>query len=62
MQNLELFDTICLACGTATTLAGIALSLHLKQKIIENNWLSYITSWRISSSRNRDFNYQLNHI
>ncbi|WP_413172729.1 1-aminocyclopropane-1-carboxylate deaminase/D-cysteine desulfhydrase [Anabaena azotica] len=34
MQNLELFDTICLACGTATTLAGIALSLHLKQKII----------------------------
>jgi 1-aminocyclopropane-1-carboxylate deaminase/D-cysteine desulfhydrase-like pyridoxal-dependent ACC family enzyme len=58
----ELFDTICLACGTATTLAGIALSLHLKQKITENNWFSCITRWRISSSINRDFNYQLNHI
>ncbi|MBK1989986.1 1-aminocyclopropane-1-carboxylate deaminase/D-cysteine desulfhydrase [Sphaerospermopsis aphanizomenoides BCCUSP55] len=34
MQISELFDTICLACGTATTLAGIALSLHSKQKII----------------------------
>jgi 1-aminocyclopropane-1-carboxylate deaminase len=34
MHNLELFDTICLACGTATTLAGIAISLPLKQKII----------------------------
>lgn len=34
MQNLQYFDTICLACGTATTLAGIALSLHSNQKII----------------------------
>lgn len=28
------FDYICLACGTATTLAGIALSLHKGQKAI----------------------------
>ncbi|MBD2680102.1 MULTISPECIES: 1-aminocyclopropane-1-carboxylate deaminase/D-cysteine desulfhydrase [Nostoc] len=28
------FDYICLACGTATTLAGIALSLHQGQKAI----------------------------
>ncbi|WP_017655517.1 1-aminocyclopropane-1-carboxylate deaminase/D-cysteine desulfhydrase [Fortiea contorta] len=28
------FDTICLACGTGTTLAGIALSLHPKQRVI----------------------------
>jgi 1-aminocyclopropane-1-carboxylate deaminase len=34
MQNLEYFDTICLACGTGTTLAGIALSLHSNQRII----------------------------
>ncbi|MBD2292940.1 1-aminocyclopropane-1-carboxylate deaminase/D-cysteine desulfhydrase [Anabaena sphaerica FACHB-251] len=34
MQNLDAFDTICLTCGTATTLAGIALSLHSKQRII----------------------------
>jgi 1-aminocyclopropane-1-carboxylate deaminase len=35
MDNSEsLFNTICLACGTATTLAGIALSLHSPQRII----------------------------
>jgi len=28
------FDHICVACGTATTLAGIALSLHQKQRAI----------------------------
>ncbi|MHC5857629.1 1-aminocyclopropane-1-carboxylate deaminase/D-cysteine desulfhydrase [Nostoc sp.] len=28
------FDYICVACGTATTLAGIALSLHQKQRAI----------------------------
>ncbi|MDZ8070779.1 MAG: pyridoxal-phosphate dependent enzyme [Nostoc sp. DedQUE08] len=28
------FDRICVACGTATTLAGIALSLHEKQRAI----------------------------
>ncbi|MBE9038560.1 1-aminocyclopropane-1-carboxylate deaminase/D-cysteine desulfhydrase [aff. Roholtiella sp. LEGE 12411] len=28
------FDTICVACGTATTLAGIALSLHKGQRAI----------------------------
>ncbi|WP_193196604.1 1-aminocyclopropane-1-carboxylate deaminase/D-cysteine desulfhydrase [Nostoc sp. MG11] len=28
------FDTICVACGTATTLAGIALSLHEGQQAI----------------------------
>lgn len=28
------FDTICLACGTGTTLAGIALSLNPKQRVI----------------------------
>ncbi|MGM3307378.1 1-aminocyclopropane-1-carboxylate deaminase/D-cysteine desulfhydrase [Anabaena sp. WFMT] len=28
------FDTICLACGTATTLAGIVLSLNLEQRVI----------------------------
>lgn len=28
------FDTICLACGTATTLTGIALSLNAKQRVI----------------------------
>ncbi|MEA5553379.1 pyridoxal-phosphate dependent enzyme [Anabaena cylindrica UHCC 0172] len=34
LQTTAAFDTICLACGTATTLAGIALSLHLGQRII----------------------------
>ncbi|MEA5576116.1 1-aminocyclopropane-1-carboxylate deaminase/D-cysteine desulfhydrase [Anabaena sp. UHCC 0451] len=34
MPNIEPFDHICLACGTATTLAGMALSLNSKQKII----------------------------
>lgn len=36
MQNLGCvdIDTICLACGTGTTLAGIALSLHSNQRII----------------------------
>lgn len=28
------FDIICLACGTGTTLAGIALSLNAKQRLI----------------------------
>ncbi|MEH2210762.1 1-aminocyclopropane-1-carboxylate deaminase/D-cysteine desulfhydrase [Nostoc sp.] len=28
------FDRICVACGTATTLAGIALSLHKEQRAI----------------------------
>ncbi|MDZ8095331.1 MAG: pyridoxal-phosphate dependent enzyme [Nostoc sp. DedQUE05] len=28
------FDRICVACGTATTLAGIALSLHERQRAI----------------------------
>ncbi|MDB9378766.1 1-aminocyclopropane-1-carboxylate deaminase/D-cysteine desulfhydrase, partial [Nodularia sphaerocarpa] len=28
------FDTICLACGTGTTLAGIALSLNQGQRVI----------------------------
>lgn len=28
------FDIVCLACGTGTTLAGIALSLHQKQRAI----------------------------
>ncbi|MEH2077658.1 MAG: pyridoxal-phosphate dependent enzyme [Nostoc sp.] len=28
------FDRICVACGTATTLAGIALSLHQEQRAI----------------------------
>jgi 1-aminocyclopropane-1-carboxylate deaminase len=34
IQNTERFDTICLACGTGTTLAGIALSLKQEQRII----------------------------
>jgi 1-aminocyclopropane-1-carboxylate deaminase len=36
MQNLKYLEinTICLACGTGTTLAGIALSLYSNQKII----------------------------
>ncbi|WGV28921.1 1-aminocyclopropane-1-carboxylate deaminase/D-cysteine desulfhydrase [Halotia branconii] len=28
------FDTVCVACGTGTTLAGIVLSLHPKQRAI----------------------------
>jgi 1-aminocyclopropane-1-carboxylate deaminase len=32
--NTAEFDTICVACGTATTLAGIALSLHEGQRAI----------------------------
>lgn len=32
-KNSE-FDTICLACGTGTTLAGISLSLNSQQRII----------------------------
>lgn len=28
------FDTVCLACGTGTTLTGIALSLHQGQRVI----------------------------
>lgn len=28
------FDYICVACGTGTTLAGIALSLHQKQRVL----------------------------
>jgi 1-aminocyclopropane-1-carboxylate deaminase len=32
--NYDLFDTYCLACGTATTLVGIALSLPATKKII----------------------------
>ena len=34
MQDLDFFDTICLACGTGTTLAGIALSLKSNQRVI----------------------------
>lgn len=34
LGNIEAFDTICLACGTATTLAGIALSLTPTQRVI----------------------------
>jgi 1-aminocyclopropane-1-carboxylate deaminase len=34
LQDISGFDTVCVACGTATTLAGIALSLHPHQKII----------------------------
>jgi 1-aminocyclopropane-1-carboxylate deaminase len=34
MQELDFFDTICLACGTGTTLAGIALSLNPQQQVI----------------------------
>lgn len=33
-ESLEIFDTICLACGTGTTLAGIALSLNPGQRVI----------------------------
>jgi 1-aminocyclopropane-1-carboxylate deaminase len=34
IHNTEKFDTICLACGTGTTLAGIALSLEEGQRVI----------------------------
>ncbi|MCM0590634.1 MAG: 1-aminocyclopropane-1-carboxylate deaminase/D-cysteine desulfhydrase [Gloeotrichia echinulata DVL01] len=34
VTHSSLFDTICLACGTGTTLAGIALSLHQSQRVI----------------------------
>jgi 1-aminocyclopropane-1-carboxylate deaminase len=34
LQTVERFDTICLACGTGTTLAGIVLSLNLEQRVI----------------------------
>ncbi|BAY73901.1 1-aminocyclopropane-1-carboxylate deaminase [Nostoc linckia NIES-25] len=34
ISEVMAFDYICLACGTATTLAGIALSLHRGQKAI----------------------------
>ncbi|MEA5618547.1 pyridoxal-phosphate dependent enzyme [Cronbergia sp. UHCC 0137] len=33
-QSLRQFDTICLACGTGTTLAGMILSLHPQQRVI----------------------------
>jgi 1-aminocyclopropane-1-carboxylate deaminase len=31
---MQVFDTVCVACGTATTLAGIALSLNPKQRVL----------------------------
>jgi 1-aminocyclopropane-1-carboxylate deaminase len=34
IPNTEQFDTICLACGTGTTLAGITLSLKREQRVI----------------------------
>ncbi len=34
LKTVEGFNTICLACGTGTTLAGIALSLNQEQKVI----------------------------
>jgi len=34
VEKAAAFDTICVACGTATTLAGIALSLHKGQRAI----------------------------
>ncbi|MBE9199705.1 MULTISPECIES: pyridoxal-phosphate dependent enzyme [unclassified Nodularia (in: cyanobacteria)] len=34
VSDVGAFDTICLACGTGTTLAGIALSLHQGQRVI----------------------------
>lgn len=34
LQTVKGFNTICLACGTGTTLAGIALSLNQEQKVI----------------------------
>ncbi|HLO84564.1 MAG TPA: pyridoxal-phosphate dependent enzyme [Nostocaceae cyanobacterium] len=34
ISDIELFDTVCLACGTGTTLAGIALSLKPTQRVM----------------------------
>jgi 1-aminocyclopropane-1-carboxylate deaminase len=34
LETIEGFNTICLACGTGTTLAGITLSLNQAQKVI----------------------------
>ncbi|AFY36094.1 1-aminocyclopropane-1-carboxylate deaminase/D-cysteine desulfhydrase [Calothrix sp. PCC 7507] len=34
ISKLDVFDTVCLACGTGTTLAGIALSLDKQQRVI----------------------------
>jgi 1-aminocyclopropane-1-carboxylate deaminase len=34
LETIEGFNTICLACGTGTTLAGIILSLNQSQKVI----------------------------
>ncbi|MDP5339520.1 MAG: pyridoxal-phosphate dependent enzyme [Nodularia sp. (in: cyanobacteria)] len=34
VSDAENFDTICLACGTGTTLAGIALSLNHRKRVI----------------------------
>ena len=34
LQTVKGFDTICLACGTGTTLAGMTLSLNQEQKVI----------------------------
>jgi 1-aminocyclopropane-1-carboxylate deaminase len=34
LQTVRGFDTICLACGTGTTLAGMTLSLSQEQRVI----------------------------
>lgn len=34
LENIDNFTTICLACGTGTTLAGIALSLNQGQRVL----------------------------
>jgi 1-aminocyclopropane-1-carboxylate deaminase len=34
LQTVKGFDTICLACGTGTTLAGMTLSLNQPQRVI----------------------------
>ncbi|MBD2691516.1 1-aminocyclopropane-1-carboxylate deaminase/D-cysteine desulfhydrase [Anabaena catenula] len=34
LQTVKEFNTICLACGTGTTLAGMTLSLNQQQKVI----------------------------
>ncbi|MDD1465338.1 1-aminocyclopropane-1-carboxylate deaminase/D-cysteine desulfhydrase, partial [Dolichospermum sp. ST_sed5] len=34
LQTVKGFNTICLACGTGTTLAGMTLSLNPEQKVI----------------------------
>jgi 1-aminocyclopropane-1-carboxylate deaminase len=31
---MPVFDTVCVACGTATTLTGIALALNPKQRVL----------------------------